>query len=187
MGRFHISESLPRKDAERGARAVVLVASGELDYGASPQLKERIRNHIAAGRRHLVLDLTAVTFIDSTAIGTLVGAVTRLREVGGGSVRVVCTEENERVLRIFEISGVANLIALHESLGEALSAVDMNARPIEVRAWVVQATASAHAGETRLAARHRGQEAVRTYTEEATTAVGGRPGAAISRTVDELA
>ncbi len=187
MSLFHISENLTRQDAESGAGAVVLVASGELDYGASPQLRERILNHIAAGRRHLVLDLSAVRFIDSTAIGTLVCAATRLREVGG-SVRVVCTEENERVLRIFEISGVASLIALHRSLREALSAVvDVAARPLEVRAWALATSASALTNDLRPAARRRSLEAVRTYAGEMPALLDGVSTGVISRTVDELA
>jgi anti-sigma B factor antagonist len=68
-----------------------------------------------------VLDLSMVTFIDSTAIGVLVGAVMRLREVEGGSLTVVCADENQRVLRIFEIAGVESLITLHSSREEALS------------------------------------------------------------------
>lgn len=187
MSLFHISDSVTREDAERGAGALVLVASGELDCVASPQLRERILHHIAAGRRHLVLDLSAVTFIDSTAIGTLVVAIKGLQEVGGGSVRVVCSEENGRVLRIFEISGVASLIALHRSLQEALAAVDMATLPTEVRGWVRQATANAPRGELRLTAHRRGPEAVRIYAEELPAALDGLSSGVNNRAVDELA
>jgi len=53
---------------------------------------------------------------------TLVGAAATLGEAGTGSLTVVCAEENERVLRIFDIAGVAAAIALHRSREEALSA-----------------------------------------------------------------
>ncbi|HXN39101.1 MAG TPA: STAS domain-containing protein [Solirubrobacteraceae bacterium] len=101
---------------------VVLVAGGELDFHASPRLRESIAEHIRAGARHIVLDLSSVTFIDSTAIGVLVGAATRLQEAGGGSVAAVCSDENERVLRIFDIAGVDSVITLYSSREQAFSA-----------------------------------------------------------------
>ena len=103
----------------------VLVAGGELDYAATPQLSEQLADHINAGMTRLVLDLSSVTFIDSTAIGALVGAVMRMQEQGGGSLSVVCAQENKRVLRIFEIAGVESMIAVHYSREEALSALMM--------------------------------------------------------------
>ncbi len=102
---------------------VVLVVGGEIDYDASPQLKERILAHIRANRRRLVLDLSWATFIDSTAIGVLVGAATRLREAGGEPLAVVCT--HEKVLQVFEISGLDGVVALYSSRDEALSAFAM--------------------------------------------------------------
>jgi anti-sigma B factor antagonist len=101
----------------------ILVAGGELDYAATPQLSEQLADHINAGMTRLVLDLSSVTFIDSTAIGALVGAVMRMQERDGGSLSVVCAQENRRVLRIFEIAGIESMIAVHYSREEALSAL----------------------------------------------------------------
>jgi anti-anti-sigma factor len=123
MSFFYIGDDVTLGDVECGDEVIVLIAGGEIDFAASPQLRERIAEHIDAGGKHLVLDLSTATFIDSTAIGVLVGAVMRLRESGGGSLTVVCPEENERVLRIFEIAGVSNLFVLHRSREEALSAL----------------------------------------------------------------
>jgi anti-sigma B factor antagonist len=123
MSFYYIGEDVMLEDVEYGDDVVVLVAGGELDFAASPQLRERIAGHVNAGRKHLVLDLSTATFIDSTAIGVLVGAVARMRENGGGSLVVVCPEDNERVLGIFEIAGVESLFALHPSREEALAAL----------------------------------------------------------------
>lgn len=105
--------------------AVLVVAGGEIDLYAAPQLRQRIVGHIDSGKRRLIVDLSEVTFIDSTAIGVLVGAVMRLREHEHGTMTVVCAEENKRVLRIFDIAGVENLIELHGSRAEALLALAM--------------------------------------------------------------
>jgi anti-sigma B factor antagonist len=120
MGFFYISDE-PTDGATHGEDVAVLVAGGELDYAASPQLKARLSKSVDVGARHVVLDLSTVTFIDSTAIGVLVGAVMRLREAVDGSLSIVCTDENLRVLRIFEIAGIDSLIALHSSREEALA------------------------------------------------------------------
>jgi anti-sigma B factor antagonist len=98
----------------------VMVAGGEIDYEASPQLRREIFERITPSTRRVVLDLSLATFIDSTAIGVLVGAATRLLEVSGGSLAIVCTDEN--VLRIFEIAGIDTMITLYGSRDEAFAA-----------------------------------------------------------------
>ncbi len=70
-----------------------------------------------------MLDLSDVTFIDSTAIGVLAGTVARLDEAGGGSLAVVST--HEKVLQIFEITGLDSVITVYGSREEALSAFSM--------------------------------------------------------------
>src|ERR1039457_1345700 len=117
MRSFYIGDDVQTTVARDGDLAVLAV-DGELDYEVSPQLRVRLVRAIAAGRRRLVLDLSDVTFIDSTAIGVLAGAIARLDEAGGGSLAVVCT--HEKVLQIFEITGLDSVITLHRSRDEAV-------------------------------------------------------------------
>jgi anti-sigma B factor antagonist len=125
MGFFYISDDVVTTGATSDDEPVVLAAGGELDYHASPNLSERLSSHLNTGRRRLVLDISTVTFIDSTAIGVLVGAAAKLQDAGGGSLTVVCADENRRVLRILDIAGVDSMITLHSSCEEALSALAM--------------------------------------------------------------
>jgi anti-sigma B factor antagonist len=172
--------------SEHGVDVVVVAASGEFDYAASPRLRACVFGHIRTGRRQLVVDLSDVTFIDSTAIGVLVGAAMWLRELGGGSLVVVCADENERVPRIFDIAGVAALIALHPSRGQALSALAA-AHAAEPSTWAAQTTARGAASEScRLsgraaASRYRKQALASVATTDAAVAAGRRRG------IDELA
>jgi anti-sigma B factor antagonist len=122
MGLFYISEEASAESATAD-KPLVLLAAGELDFHATPRLREQIATQIDAGRHHLVIDVSEVTFIDSTAIGALVGAASRLRQAGGGSVAVVCDDANEKVRRIFDIAGVENAIPLYLSREHALSAL----------------------------------------------------------------
>lgn len=117
MRSFYISD-VQVEDASDGGVAVVVIG-GELDYEVSPQLRARLMGAIKSGRQRLVLDLSEVTFIDSTAIGVLAGAVARLDKVGGGSLAVVST--HEKVLQIFEITGLDSVITMYNSREEAVS------------------------------------------------------------------
>ncbi len=123
MSFFYISDDTPFAGEGYDQDIALLVAGGEVDYAASPQLRERIDERIRAGARRVMLDLSAVSFVDSTAIGVLVGAVMKLHELGGGALSVVCSDENPRVGRIFEIAGVDSLIGLHRTRADALAAL----------------------------------------------------------------
>ncbi|HEV3072380.1 MAG TPA: STAS domain-containing protein [Solirubrobacteraceae bacterium] len=117
MSTFYISDGMICDDV------VVLIVGGEIDYEASPQLRERIMGQLKADGRRLVLDLSWATFIDSTAIGVLTGAVVGLREASGGSLAIVCT--HEKILQVFEITGLADMVGLYRSRDEALTALAM--------------------------------------------------------------
>lgn len=122
MGFFYITEdALGERVGHEDT--VVIAVGGEVDYAASPQLRDSISAQIQGGRHHVVLDMSDATFIDSTAIGVLAGAADRLRQSGAGSLSLVCADENNRVLRIFDITGLDSLIACHPSREDALSAL----------------------------------------------------------------
>jgi anti-sigma B factor antagonist len=108
----------------------IIAMGGEIDYAASPELRERVFDHIKAGRRGLVIDLTDATFIDSTAIGVLVGAVARLRE-HDGTLAIVCPDarpsqgvvwprDTNRIRQIIRITGLDAGVRLCDSRDEAL-------------------------------------------------------------------
>ena len=118
MRTFYIGDDVHLEDA--GPEVAILVVGGEVDYEVSPQLKARIMRAIKAGARRLILDLSDVTFIDSTAIGVLATTLEKLDETGGGSLSVVCT--HEKVIQIFEITGLDSLITVYPSREDALAA-----------------------------------------------------------------
>ena len=98
----------------------VVIADGYVDFDAAPALKQNIMRQIDEGNRHLVVDLSAADFIDSTAIGVLVGALKRLQDCRG-SLAVVCTNDNIR--NVFEIVGLDDMIPMHRSRDDAVSAL----------------------------------------------------------------
>src|SRR3989440_6451041 len=116
MRTFYIGDEVQVEDA--GEDLAILVVGGEVDFEVSPQLKARMMRTIKAGRRPLVLDLSHVTFIDSTAIGVIAGALEKLGEAGGGPLAVVCT--HEKGMQIFEITGLDSVITVHPTPEEAV-------------------------------------------------------------------
>lgn len=100
------------------ARTVVHVA-GEIDVYTVSTLRDRLDAVIERGEHHLVIDLSAVTFMDSTGLGVLVGRLKLVRAVGG-SMRLVTA--NERVLKVFAITGLDKVFEIHRSVAEAVAA-----------------------------------------------------------------
>ena len=101
-----------------GDRTVVHV-TGEIDVYTAPTLREELATLIDEGRTDLVADLTAVSFMDSTGLGVLVGALKRLRTTGG-DLRLVI--DQEKVLKVFRITALTQVFEIHATLDEALGA-----------------------------------------------------------------
>jgi len=96
----------------------ILRVNGELDMSTAPRLRQRIIAIVASGSEQLILDLDGVDFMDSTALGVLVGAVKRIR-TNNGELRVVCTREN--ILKLFELTGLNTVFNLYDSVDTAVT------------------------------------------------------------------
>ena len=110
--------SLETRDVD--GRTIVAVG-GEIDVYTAPKLRDKITELVAAGTYHLVVDMEAVEFLDSTGLGVLVGGLKRVR-AHEGSLRLVCTQE--RILKIFRITGLTKVFPIHTSVEEAVAATD---------------------------------------------------------------
>src|ERR687892_878734 len=108
-----------RTDVSEIAGWTVVNVYGELDVATSPELRELLIRLVADGGNRLVLDLEGVDFLDSTGLGTIIGALKRAR-THDGDLRLVCTEA--RIRRLFEITGLDRAVPLHASLDDALAA-----------------------------------------------------------------
>ena len=97
----------------------VIEVGGEIDVYTAPKLRERIIELVDEGQYLLVVDLEKVEFLDSTGLGVLVGGLKRVRG-HDGSLQLVCTQE--RLLKIFRITGLSKVFAIHGSQSEALVA-----------------------------------------------------------------
>ncbi len=102
-----------------GTGVQVLSAEGELDLHTSAQLDEALRSTESS---HVILDLTEVPFIDSTALGIVMASTKRLR--AQGRELIVCAG-NPTVSRVLSITGLDRSLNVRPSLAEAItSALD---------------------------------------------------------------
>ncbi|MGH9096446.1 MAG: STAS domain-containing protein [Acidimicrobiales bacterium] len=95
----------------------VLTVSGEIDLATAPDLRERLMAHEADQVSAIVVDLTGVSFLDSTALGVLVGAHRR-QEDAGGTLKLVITDP--RILKVLEITDLTSVFPVFASVDEAV-------------------------------------------------------------------
>jgi len=98
-------------------RTSVLGVEGELDLSSAPQLKWALADTLGAGASQLVLDLSLVTFIDSTALGVLVGTHRSL----GACERLAIAFSHPDVLNIFELTGLDATFDIFSTFDDALA------------------------------------------------------------------
>jgi anti-sigma B factor antagonist len=110
--------SVHRIQVERDGDSPVAVvrASGELDAYAVPDIDRAFSE--AGDLERVVVDLAAVSFLDSTALGALVRAVRHLHELDG-SVRIVLPDTTAR--RIFEITTLDRVLPVAASRAAAVA------------------------------------------------------------------
>src|SRR3954463_10919348 len=93
----------------------MVVARGQIDLYSAPLFKTWLVKAVDDGMTDIVVDLTEVDFMDSTALGVLVGLCKRLRLLNG-TLSIVTPDDTIR--RVFEISGLASRFDLYASRQE---------------------------------------------------------------------
>ena len=95
----------------------VMTVAGELDLCSAPTLKWALTDVLTGGCSEVIVDLSPVTFIDSTALSVLVGVQRRL----GPGMRLAIVCANAKVLEIMELTGLVALFELFGTLEQALA------------------------------------------------------------------
>lgn len=97
--------------------AVVRV-DGELDLATGPELRRRLIELVDDGVRHVVLDLSTVPFLDSSALGVFVTGLKRLR-IAGGTMRLAACRPPVRA--VLKITSLDRVFFLYPSVEAALA------------------------------------------------------------------
>ncbi len=104
--------------------ATIVEVGGEVELHSAQQLRDALLQAGESERPCVVVDLSRISFIDSTGLGVLVGALKRVREKG--SLSVVCPQRSIR--RVFEITGLLQAFSFHQNLAEAVGACQSSTR-----------------------------------------------------------
>ncbi|MFE2534782.1 STAS domain-containing protein [Streptomyces sp. NPDC059371] len=114
-------------DATVYAEGIALVTvAGELDVETAPELHHRLADQIRGGRRHLLLDLSAVPFMDSSGINALLKAHDAAGRAGGG-LRLVSPAP--AVQRVLDLTGVSLAIPSVKDVEAALVQIGEGTAP----------------------------------------------------------
>jgi anti-sigma B factor antagonist len=97
----------------------VVEVGGEIDVYTAPKLREALIELVQGGTYNIVVDMEQVEFLDSTGLGVLVGGLKRVRS-HDGSMTLVCTQE--RLLKIFRITGLTRVFEIHPDVDAAVAA-----------------------------------------------------------------
>ncbi len=95
--------------------------SGEVDVYSAPKLRETIKDLVDDGKYNIVVDLEKVAFLDSTGLGVLVGGLKRVKH-HDGELGIICNQE--KILRIFRITGLTKVFPIYSSRDELLASVE---------------------------------------------------------------
>ena len=99
--------------ATPGSDRYLITVSGEVDLATSPELDVAIIAAIDSGKSSVAIDLTDVSFMDSSGLGVIVRGLKRCREADLDLDLVIT---NERVLKVFGITGLDQVIPIHASI-----------------------------------------------------------------------
>ena len=98
----------------------IVTLRGEIDAFTAPSLRDDLRRLVEeSGAVNVVADLEGVTFLDSSALGALVGILRRLRE-RNGQLRIV--QPRTPAARIFELTGLDAVLDIYPDRTAAVSA-----------------------------------------------------------------
>jgi stage II sporulation protein AA (anti-sigma F factor antagonist) len=110
-----VEVTLPREDV------ALIVVEGYLDVDTATEFQHHLANQLHHGRRHFLLDLSAVPFMDSSGMNIILRVYQQARGLPG-SVHIISPAPAVR--RILDLTGVSITVPVSESLDEALARVD---------------------------------------------------------------
>ncbi len=101
---------------ERDGESATLILEGELDLASSEQVEEQLNELESARAKRIVIDLSALAFIDSTGLRTLIQADQRAREAGS---ELRLRPGDESIQRVFELTGALEILNFEGTDGKS--------------------------------------------------------------------
>jgi stage II sporulation protein AA (anti-sigma F factor antagonist) len=110
-----VEVTLPREDV------ALIVVEGYLDIDTATEFQHHLANQLHHGRRHFLIDLSGVPFMDSSGMNIVLRIYQEVREISG-SVHIISPAPAVR--RVLDLTGVSITVPVSDSLDAALGRVD---------------------------------------------------------------
>ena len=88
---------------------VTVVVVGDVDSSTSARLRDLLTDLIDDGARQVCLDVAGLSFIDSSGLGVIVGAMRKVRALGG---ELELTAVNPGTTKVLEITGLDRVLTI---------------------------------------------------------------------------
>jgi anti-anti-sigma factor len=102
---------------DSGAISIVRVAETRVMYPMLGDFAGTVSGLVAAGRRHIVIDLATVTYVDSATIGCLMDLYRQI-DAAGGQLKLAAVQK--RVETMLTMTGAQNFIQIHADESSAI-------------------------------------------------------------------
>jgi anti-sigma B factor antagonist len=109
-----ISRPMPRKEQPN-----VLPLEGEIDLHASPEVAESLRTMTEKKPKQLIVDLSRVTYVDSSGLAVLIEGMQNVEEYGG---KFALAGLQQSVRDIFELARLDQVFRIFPTVDAALAA-----------------------------------------------------------------
>ncbi|MCY9786231.1 STAS domain-containing protein [Nocardiopsis sp. EMB25] len=103
------------------SRSVIVAIEGELDIATAADLQQHIESAIDDHGSFLILDLSALDFMDSSGLNVIINAYRTVREQGGS---LALAALNERVTKVVRLVGLHRQVPVHQTVATAIAAMD---------------------------------------------------------------
>lgn len=101
-----------------GQGIAVLKLAGKLNMVSAPNLRREVQSSIESGNTRVVVDLTAVDFMDSSGLGALINGLKSARQAGG-DLRI--TNPCEQVQLVLELTNINRVLKAYDNAETAFS------------------------------------------------------------------
>lgn len=99
-------------DRDPDTQAQQIVLSGEIDLFAAPDFKSRLYEAVGEGNADIILDCAGLSYIDSTGLGILLGALKRVRQ---NNRQVYVRNLKDSIRKLFRITGLDRAFNLEDA------------------------------------------------------------------------
>jgi len=104
-------------------RMSILDVIGEIDIYTTPQFKDAIKEAIDAGESAVIINMSQVTYMDSSGFGALLSATKRLRPLHRSLSLVAC---NDSINRMLQITRLNTIFGVYETEEDAIDDLKPN-------------------------------------------------------------